>query len=1069
MFVPLQKLELNYDILNFGWLNTRCLAILDTTEGFHLQDVRNQEDLETLDLSDVGLVYGSSFFKGLATGGNVSRAMAVAGERATYGSFMTFTNQLLLLGRQSFHVLLIRTWSERLDHLVKENRYLDALALGCEFYKDQGKTLVGLKGPKEKRKTVIAQKVVSILLKFLDVSMTVNFPPEGNMAVLSNYFDEVVPPCVVTCITLRRKDILFENVWATYNLDPFAKAKFLESLEVHILSDQLKNPPVGVTQELVTHYETVSRFQALEACLTHLSVVSLDIHQVMNLCWLHGLYDAIIYVYNNGMLDYVTPAEELLSVLTEAMASAAAARPNGEHQVVEREGAGSGLGLTQKQVDLGNKLLVYISCCLAGRAYPYGEIPRDRLAKVKYEVYNCLTALHTKKHKEDELTYPYLRALLTFDTQGLLNVVAIAFEEKEFNTEMGLCQKQRLVDILEKIICESEGYSPTQLGYLFTFIARQIAKGDKVFQVSRDLFDKFLDVLTDASTATDQTSSHHEERQQALLELIDAGGLQYFDREKLLRRSEAIGFYRILETLYEEAKEYDRVVDCILSDAPRRQQAFAFVQKVLLEDSYGDEAKAMIEKAFMKQLSTMVEVDVKRTAMVVYYYMPSYIPLVIAKLEDQRQALYQFLEHTMAYKEGGGSSKAAAGSSVVRKAEQAIDDAFELFVSLMCEFEPRKVASFLRTRPATYDVGAILKVCRRREGTVDAVAYLLEMDGRAEEAFELLKDSLDTMLSRVAAVVADAQREEGREAAELFWSQVNASVVILVQLCQRASARALNEEAKELWFTLLDCLLVPQRSLNEHVPELKDVVRHVVNSAIGYIPLRTVIEKILQDPIYQTGSFGDIKDFLVEMMEMYHYEETLLRSTVQLVRDDLHGQVVRRRDVAGRGVACRDLACDLCRDHVALNGGKCIVFQCGHKYHMPCLAMAGCAVVSELGDETWHCYKCVTKKNRGTEGLTRESASIAAPPGAEASGRQGVNLGDREIDEITNRDLVKAKTYLDNFKSAKSPLAVIEDMMASSSNAEQNETFHIEGADGESGLSIFDRSDFALKMWTARN
>ena len=96
--MPLQKLDLNYDILNFGWLNTRCLAIMDTTEGFHLQDVRNQEDLESLDLSDVGLVYGSSFFKGLATGGNVSRAMAVAGERATYGSFMTFTNQLLLLG-----------------------------------------------------------------------------------------------------------------------------------------------------------------------------------------------------------------------------------------------------------------------------------------------------------------------------------------------------------------------------------------------------------------------------------------------------------------------------------------------------------------------------------------------------------------------------------------------------------------------------------------------------------------------------------------------------------------------------------------------------------------------------------------------------------------------------------------------------------------------------------------------------------------------------------------------------------------------------------------------------------
>ncbi len=97
-FVPLQRLDLGYDMLSLTWLNTRCLAVVDTEEVFHLQDVKNREELETVDLSDVRLVYGSSFFKGLATGGNVSKAMARAGERAVYGSFETFTDQLLVLG-----------------------------------------------------------------------------------------------------------------------------------------------------------------------------------------------------------------------------------------------------------------------------------------------------------------------------------------------------------------------------------------------------------------------------------------------------------------------------------------------------------------------------------------------------------------------------------------------------------------------------------------------------------------------------------------------------------------------------------------------------------------------------------------------------------------------------------------------------------------------------------------------------------------------------------------------------------------------------------------------------------
>ena len=84
-----------------------------------------------------------------------------------------------MTGRNSFHVLVIRSWNERLDHLVKENRYIEALNLSGEFYTDHGKALVGLKGPRKKREKVVSQKMVSILLKFLDISMTKNFPAEG--------------------------------------------------------------------------------------------------------------------------------------------------------------------------------------------------------------------------------------------------------------------------------------------------------------------------------------------------------------------------------------------------------------------------------------------------------------------------------------------------------------------------------------------------------------------------------------------------------------------------------------------------------------------------------------------------------------------------------------------------------------------------------------------------------------------------------------------------------------------------------------------------------------------------
>ena len=153
----------------------------------------------------------------------------------------------------------------------------------------------------------------------------------------------------------------------------------------------------------------------------------------MSVCTQNNLHDAIIYIYNNGMLDFLTPFEELVTELDQLM------NENDPNKL-------------DYQVKLGNKILVYISQCLAGRAYPHGEIAKDQRKQVKYDAYTILTTLHSKKlSQENEPSYPYLRTLLKFDTQGVLNVISMAFEEPEFNSEMGRCNKQRLVDILLKV------------------------------------------------------------------------------------------------------------------------------------------------------------------------------------------------------------------------------------------------------------------------------------------------------------------------------------------------------------------------------------------------------------------------------------------------------------------------------------------------------------------------------------------------------------------------------------------------------------------------------------------
>jgi hypothetical protein len=87
-----------------------------------------------------------------------------------------------------------------------------------------------------------------------------------------------------------------------------------------------------------------------------------------------------------------------------------------------------------------------------------------------------------------------------------------------------------------------------------------------------------LDVLTDT-----KEKSHHEERQQALLDMLNAGGLDYFDRDHLVLRAKKVGFHRILEMLYEKGQEHGQLLSTYTDDPMRQILAFVFLQKVFLE------------------------------------------------------------------------------------------------------------------------------------------------------------------------------------------------------------------------------------------------------------------------------------------------------------------------------------------------------------------------------------------------------------------------------------------------------------------------------------------------------
>lgn len=192
-------------------------------------------------------------------------------------------------------------------------------------------------------------------------------------------------------------------------------------LAEHICNGSLCYLTPNVTQVLVTYLEQ-KNLQTLESVLLNLDLNCLDLNQVLNICKQKQLYDAWIHITTKTMADYTSVFTEFLHELT----------PN-NHK-------------------LGNTMLVYVSSCLAGLGYPKGTIPQTHILRVKHDILRCLEAIHSINSKENELTYPYLRALLLYNTRECFNLIELAFTESEFSGEMGLLQRKRLIEILIQIV-----------------------------------------------------------------------------------------------------------------------------------------------------------------------------------------------------------------------------------------------------------------------------------------------------------------------------------------------------------------------------------------------------------------------------------------------------------------------------------------------------------------------------------------------------------------------------------------------------------------------------------------
>ncbi|XP_061095890.1 vacuolar protein sorting-associated protein 8 homolog isoform X1 [Conger conger] len=927
----LKEFNFQFEIINTKWLRPRTLLLVDAAEQIHAVDRDSGEQLQELELESMALVSTSAPYPTNQASEENTTAKPREYKKLTYQSVCAHGGQVTLLGTKSVQRVTLKTWEERLDCLVELGRYMEALALAWKFFDRSAKAVVGLPGDIQMRKEKVANKMTKLLLAYVELSLR-RCPEQGKLQVMEEHFQKTIPLCVTCCIKFNKTEVLFGEVYEKLIHHSVALGVLFECLQPHISAGRVTSIPPLVMKDMVGHYEDQGMTKLLDDLIPHLNVMTLDLHQVVSLSRQYRLCDVLIFVYNKGMNDYITPIEELLG----SMASAS-------HEVKPDE-----------LMTVGNKILVYISCCLTGQAYPFGVIPDNMVQTVKSEVFTCLTSMQVKGFEASEEPYPFIRTLLQYNTREFLNVLALAFADLE-QDQQAIEFHQRMIDILLQVMLESTDFSPSQIGSLFTFLARQLAKAEDKLFVNRQLFHQALDFLCNPEDTT-----QHAERQQALLELLQAGGAAYFEENKLLAMAEAVHFFQVCEFVYEQRRLYHRIVTCYLKDPARKGQALRYLHDVISSDELTEDERVLFQNEVFCNLQELLELGARQTATLVLRYFQDSIPLIMETLQQDAKLLFEFLH---------GVFNPKVEPWPFKDASLLDHDCHERYLELLCQSHPSWALEFLKLSDL-YRPEEAVEITQRHK-VHDALAYLLESQGNTQGAFSVHMENLKSSLQSAAPSASLEEPGGICESPELLQT-VRLLLRDLVAFCQRASVTLDSKQREDLWFPLLDFLMSPSEQLQGPVsPEMergiKDLTKEVLDGMTSYIPLMAILQRLMQDPVYSVGKYGEIKNLIFGILDAYIYEKTLLEATSNLLSQDLHWSLCSLRAAVTRGLAPVQKRCGVCSQQytrATSHGDRVVLFSCGHIYHHACLESSLSQQESQA--EEWACFKCHAPNKKWT-------------------------------------------------------------------------------------------------------
>ncbi|KAK0118116.1 Vacuolar protein sorting-associated protein 8, variant 2 [Cadophora gregata] len=961
-FKPRSRWKAEEAIVAVQWLSRSVLTVLTITQRLIILEDGSMRMTEAFDLVHKHIYHQDLFSKQLHTLveqlDEEDESMHGVVADAFYMSFKAYKSRMFLLGFNDVSIGTLSNWADRLIALMEDGDYIGAIQLATSYYTGAAdKLTIGLPEDTALRHSMVQDKLVEIMT----ASLKFAFGQKQKQAVSPDDIPlkDLAEACFEACLSISDVDFLFEEAYEWYE-DGDSEGIFLETLEPHILEKQITVIPPTVVKAMVTHYVTKGLESRLEEMICNMETTTLDIDQVTTLCKQHNLYDALIYVWNQALHDYITPLIDLLTLLIPLV----------------QEGDYFTNGNVMEDPIFGVnalKMFPYMSYTFTGRVYPTGEIlgeqeAMDAKAELYWFIFSGRTITWpratgkpfiTQPTQQDEPSFPYLRMILKFDAPSFLSALNEAFEDSFLNDTperavnggssrdlseehvFGLSvNRQYVITILLEVMNHND-FATEDIIYLDMFIARNLPKFPQYLLLSGTALHKVLaglceypgeDLADDAQLSAEYLLSvYHPPDLEALIPLF-----------------EKAGFYRVLKSIYRSDKQYSKLVQTYFDDPEDRQAVFDCIADCLRPRSGLTKRQVRdVHEVIELHANDMVHLDAVKAAQAVESYAPTLHQKFLDSLPDDSELQYNYL-HTLFEP----SDDDMADTKV-----QPLSEFTERYVQLMCKFDSKHVAAYVELVQASdLNLDKVLPYMEE-SGVIDAAVVLMAREGQLREAMDRLIRHLrkleSTLLGLMNSSAEDMQSMHVGEAIEDLLEALQKYTNVGIWLCQdhtktlqpRAISSPIRRKSSSkndllpdeaLWLDLIDVTVHITRKLSA---SLADLEAEGINHDKLLAQLRTLVQRTFTALLTATSSpspsgaslsflrilrafltrasisspnLSDLRAVLASVFSAYAYEESILSLANRLLDKDLFVNVQSATALRQRGWRPRGSTCEGC-------------------------------------------------------------------------------------------------------------------------------------------------------------